>query len=117
MRISDWSSDVCSSDLYALVKYDYSQALEIVHREGAKGLRRIVEAFVCNRSALSKSAVIRTRAGIAAPALSTRYRMGRPVPDLPDFFPAYLQLTRARIDQEQHTAVKQLVRLAFFDHR
>jgi len=30
-----------STNIYALVKYDYSHALEIVHREGATGLRRI----------------------------------------------------------------------------
>src|SRR3546814_16896127 len=110
MRISDWSSDVCSSDLYALVKYDYSQALEIVHREGATGLRRIVEAFVGNRSAIQKSAVIRTRAGIAEPALSTRDRMGRPAPELTDFFRDYLQITRERNDQELTRDVKEIVR-------
>src|SRR3546814_10254156 len=117
MRISDWSSDVCSSDLYALVKYDYSQALEILHREGATGLRRIVEAFVDNRSAIQKSAVIRTRAGIAEPALSTRDRMGRPAPELTDFFRDYLQITRERNDQELTSDVKEIVRLALLDNR
>src|SRR3546814_11993314 len=117
MRISDWSSDVCSSDLYALVKYDYSQALEIVHREGATGLRRIVEAFVGNRSAIQKSAVIRTRAGIAEQALSTRDRMGRPAPELTDFFRDYLTITRARNAQERHSDGKKIDNLELLTKR
>ena len=103
--------------IYALVKYDYSQALEIVHREGATGLRRIVEAFVRNKSAIQKSALVRTRAGIAEPALSTRDRTGRPAPVLTEFFRDYLQVTRERSDQELTSDVKEVVRLALMDNR
>jgi hypothetical protein len=104
-------------NIYALVKYDYSQALEIVHREGATGLRRIVEAFVGNKSAIQKSALVRTRAGVADSALSTRDRMGRPAPMLTDFFRKYLQVTRDRSDEELTTTVKDVVRLALQDNR
>jgi hypothetical protein len=103
--------------IYALVKYDYSQALEIVHREGATGLRRIVEAFVGNKSAIQKSALIRARAGIAEPGLSTRDRMGRPAPELTDFFEKYLQVKRQRSDEELTNDVKDVVRLALSDNR
>src|SRR3546814_9771134 len=82
-----------------------------------RSLRRIVEACVGNMSAIQKSAVIRTRAGIAEPALSTRDRMGRPAPELTDFFRDYLQITRERNDQELTSDVKEIVRLALLDNR
>ncbi|ESZ12383.1 hypothetical protein NKH34_28420 [Mesorhizobium sp. M1148] len=103
--------------IYALVKYDYSQALEIVHKQGATGLRRIVEAFVSNKSAIQKSAMIRIRRGSAEPALSTRDRMGRPAPVLTDFFRDYLQVTRDRNDEELTSDVKEVVRNALSDHK
>lgn len=104
-------------NIYALVKYDYSQALEIVHKQGATGLRRIVEAFVSNKSAIQKSALVRTRKGIAEPGLSTRDRMGRPAPVLTDFFRDYLQVTRERNDEELTSDVKEVVRAALSDNR
>lgn len=104
-------------NIYALVKYDYSQALEIVYQEGATGLRRIVEAFVSNKSAIQKSAFVRTRAGIAEPSLSTRDRMGRPAPVLTDFFRDYLQVARERSDRELTSDVKEVVRAALADNR
>lgn len=104
-------------NIYALVKYDYSQALEIVHREGATGLRRIIEAFVDRKSAIQKSAFIRTRAGIAENSVSTRDRMGRPAPMLTDFFREYLQVTRDRGDDELTSDAKEVVRQALLDNR
>jgi len=104
-------------NLYALVKYDYSQALEIVHQEGATGLRRIVEAFVGNKAAIQKSALVRTRNGVAEPAISTRDRMGRPAPILTDFFLNYLQVTRDRNDHQLTSDVKEVVKLALQDNR
>ena len=104
-------------NIYALVKYDYSQALEIVHRQGTTGLRRIVEAFVANKSAIQKSAIIRTRHGVAEQPLSTRDRMGRPAPMLTDFFLQYLQVTRDRSDEELTRDVKDVIRSALRDNR
>ncbi len=72
--------------LYGLVKYDYRQALELVHREGVNGLRRIVEAFVSDKASIQKAAIIRTVGGVAEAGISTRDRMGRPSPELTDFF-------------------------------
>lgn len=103
--------------IYALVKYDYSQALELVRREGATGLRRIVEAFVSSKSAIQKAAIVRTRDGLAEPALSTRDRMGRPAPVLTDFFLNYLQVTRDRSDRDLTSEVKEVVRLALGDNK
>jgi hypothetical protein len=104
-------------NIYGLIKYDYSQALELVHREGANGLRRIVEAFASDKSSIQKAALIRTVNGIATPAISTRDRMGRPAPNLTDFFQSYLQVVRDRSDQELTTEVREVVRTALTDHR
>lgn len=104
-------------NIYGLVKYDYSQALELVHSEGTNGLRRIVEAFVSDKSAIQKAALIRTSGGLAEPAISTRDRMGRPAPALTDFFLGYLQVVRVRTDEELTREVREVVRLALTDHR
>src|SRR3546814_4078686 len=45
MRISDWSSDVCSSDLYAVIEYrfsDWSGAQNRARLYAAKGLGKYV---------------------------------------------------------------------------
>lgn len=104
-------------NLYALIKYDYSQALELIHREGASGLRRIVEAFVRNKSSIQKAALVRTVNGAAEQSISTRDRMGRPSPNLTDFFQNYLQVFRERTDQELTTEVREIIRTALMDHR
>src|SRR3546814_13651958 len=43
--------------------------------------------------------------------------MGRPAPELTDFFRDYLQITRERNDQELTSDVKEIVRLALLDNR
>src|SRR3546814_3779966 len=43
--------------------------------------------------------------------------MGRPAPELTDFFRDYLQITRERNDQELNSDVKEIVRLALLDNR
>ncbi|MBI5162434.1 MAG: hypothetical protein HY985_00875 [Magnetospirillum sp.] len=103
--------------LYALMKYDYGQALELVEQQGAAGLRRIVEAFIGDKSAIQKSALVRVVNGSAEASLSTRDRMGRPAPQLTDYFIRYLQVVRDRTDSELTTAVKDVVRTSLEDHR
>ena len=103
--------------LYALVKYDYSQALEVIHREGTTGLRRIVEAFIGDKAAIQKSAIVRTRNGIAEQQLSTRDRMGRPLPNLTEYFRSYLQVNRERSDQELTNDVREVIRTTLSDNR
>lgn len=103
--------------LYALMKYDYSQALELIEREGPATLRRIVQAFVNDKSAIQKSALIRVVDGVADSSVSTRDRMGRPTPQLTDYFINYLQVVRDRTDGELTLAVKEVIRTALQDHR
>lgn len=103
--------------IYALMKYDYGQALELIEREGSAGLRRIVEAFVGDKSAIQKSALMRVVNGLAEMSISTRDRMGRPTPELTDYFIRYLQVVRDRSDTELTNAVKEVMRTALEDHR
>ncbi|CAB4325007.1 nucleoid-associated protein [Brucella sp. 191011898] len=103
--------------IYALVKYDYAQALELVHKEGATGLRKIVEAFIGSKNAIQKSAIVRIRDGKAESAISTRDRMGRPAPIVTDFFRKYLQVKRERDDDELTGDVKDVVKTALHDNR
>lgn len=112
LRMAD--ENVC---LYALMKYDYGQALELVEREGTTGLRRIVEAFVGDKAAIQKSALVRVVNGVAEPAISTRDRMGRPTPQLTDYFIKYLQVVRDREDGELTNTVKEAVRTSLIDNR
>ncbi|SER60248.1 hypothetical protein SAMN05216548_12914 [Faunimonas pinastri] len=106
-----------STRIYALVKYDYSQALELVQREGATALRRIVEAFVSDKASIQKAALVRTVDGVAEPGISTRDRMGRPAPTLTSYFQDYLQVERERNDQDLTREVRDVVRTALQDNK
>src|SRR3546814_3120307 len=71
MRISDWSSDVCSSDLYGVSVTDLADALERSNLSaGSNYVRRPGESFLVRADARLRSvadieeAVIATRAGV-----------------------------------------------------
>lgn len=103
--------------IYALVKYDYNQALELVQKDGATGLRRIFEAFVSDKKAIQKSALVRTIDGAAEPGVSTRDRTGKPSPTLTDFFRSFLQVTRERSDHDLTKEAKEIVRQVLTDNK
>jgi hypothetical protein len=102
---------------YALVKYDYSRALEIVHGDGGQALRQIVEAFVSSRSAIQKSAIVKVQGNIVQEQVSTRDRMSKPSPLLTEFFKNYLQVERDRDDDQLTTDAKDAVRKALIDSK
>jgi hypothetical protein len=102
--------------IYALVKYDYSQALERVDREGLNGLRRIVEAFSADKGSIQKAAIIRTRGGVVEDSISTRDRMGKPAPELTDYFRMFLDVERTRDDRQLTKDVKSVIRTVLQDH-
>ncbi|WP_428031522.1 hypothetical protein [Ancylobacter sp.] len=81
--------------LYGMMKYDYRQAVELYEKQGRNALRQIVQAFVQEKGAIQKAAIVRTRNGVAEPALSARDRMGNS-PDLTDYFEAFLDVKRER---------------------
>ncbi|MDS9467318.1 nucleoid-associated protein [Paracoccus sp. MBLB3053] len=102
---------------FALIKYDYSQALELIHQAEGNGLRRIVEAFAGSKASIQKSAIVRVVDGNVDSQISTHDRMGKPQPILTDFFTAFLQVERERDDEELTRAAKEVVRSAIRDHQ
>jgi len=81
--------------LYGMIKYDYREAVELYQNEGKNALRQIVQAFVQEKGAIQKSAIVRTRYGEPEAAVSARDRMGN-APDLTDYFERFLGVKRDR---------------------
>lgn len=98
--------------LYGMMKYDYRQAVELYEKQGRNALRQIVQAFVQEKGAIQKAAIVRARNGIAEPALSARDRMGNP-PDLTDYFEGFLEVKRernnAQLSQDLRVALRSVV--------
>lgn len=91
--------------IYSLIKYDYQEVIEQATGEEGNLLRLIVQAFVADKRAVQKSALIRTHSGIAEEAVSARDRM-KQAPEIADYFAAFLHVIRARNDaQLNRTAV------------
>jgi hypothetical protein len=114
--VFELSVDDERTSIYALIKYDYSPVLEVVQGDGPQKLRQILEAFANRKSAIQKSAVVRTRDGSVEAQISTRDRMGRPAPLLTDFFQNYLQVKRDRDDEQLTRDAKDVVRKSLQDN-
>lgn len=85
--------------IYSLIKYDYSEAIEQSSVEDGGLLRRIVHAFVADKKAIQKSALIRVRNGEAEVLVSARDRMKK-APEIVDYFANFLDVTRSMSDVE-----------------
>src|SRR3546814_18417998 len=84
MRISDWSSDVCSSDLYGISYSELGEALERANLAvGANYYNRAGEAYLVRVDARVRSvdeirnAVVATRGGVPVTARSEERRVGK----------------------------------------
>jgi len=94
--------------LYSLVKYDYNEVIE--QSDDDQGLlRRIVHAFIEDRKAVQKSALIRVVDNVTEDVISARDRVKRP-PDIGDYFAAFLDVTRNRNDEELNQRAVEVVR-------
>jgi hypothetical protein len=100
--------------VYAMAKYDYSQAIERFDNEGKSGLRQIVQAFIADRKAIQKSCFIRVIGGKAQLAVSARDRT-KQAPDLTEYFANFLDVSRSRSDNELTKAVNEAVLKALKD--
>jgi hypothetical protein len=89
----------CAARVYALIKYDYREAVELSQAEGRSVLRAIVQAFVKDRKAVQKICLIRVVGGVAERLISAADRMQQ-APDLTDYFAKYLGVARNRSDAE-----------------
>jgi len=98
--------------LYSLIKYDYRQVVELYDRDGQNALRQIVQAFVKEKRAVQKSALVRVVNGVAQGAVSARDRMSE-APDLTDYFRAFLRVARERTDHELCQGVTSVLRQTF----
>lgn len=85
--------------LYSLIKYDYQEAIEQQEADGANLLRLIVQAFVADRRAIQKAALVRVVRGTAEVAVAARDRM-KSAPEIGDYFARYLDVGRTRNDQQ-----------------
>ena len=79
---------------YALIKYDYREAIELTEADGKSVLRAVVQAFVRERKSIQKICLVRVVSGKVEVCVSARDRM-KEAPDLTDYFERYLEVTRA----------------------
>lgn len=88
-----------NTKLYAMLKYDYSEVLTPSRSVGNEQLRRIVQAFVKDKRALQKSALVRVVDGVAETLIAVKDRAAKS-PDITDFFSKFLGVVRTRDDVE-----------------
>lgn len=100
--------------VYALIKYDYREVVELSQAEGRNVLRAIVQAFVKERKAVQKICVVRLVDGTAERMVSAADRM-HAAPDLTDYFAKYLGVTRTRSDAELSDRLHEAMRQALQD--
>jgi hypothetical protein len=97
--IFDLRTDDPDVRIYSLIKYDYQEVIEQQEQDGANLLRLIVQAFVADKRAIQKAALVRVVNGVAASEVAARDRM-RQAPEIGDYFARYLHVVRTRDDRQ-----------------
>jgi hypothetical protein len=95
--------------IYSLIKYDYREAIEQAESERGSLLRRIVHAFVADKKAMQKSALVRIVGGVANSEISARDRV-KVSPDIGDYFAKFLDVRRSRSNKELTTKAADVLR-------
>lgn len=85
--------------VYALMKYDYQQAIELYDQDGRAALRQILQAFVRDKRAVQKACIVRVRDGEAEKMVAAFDRTGT-APDLTQYFQKFLEVRRERDTKE-----------------
>lgn len=99
--------------VYSLIKYDYREAIEQADNDdGATRLRRIVHAFVDDKKAIQKAALIRVVGGHAEQLLATRDRT-RAAPAIADYFATFLDVHRTSSDEDLNRLMVAALRETF----
>lgn len=110
--IFELATDDPRTRIYSLIKYDYEEAIEQTEgQDGSSLLRRIVHAFIADKKAIQKSAMIRIVDGIADANVSAHDRIKKGA-GIGDYFAAFLDVDRSRTDHELNETVVELVRQA-----
>lgn len=94
--------------IFSLIKYDYRDVIEQTEEEGEPRLRRIVHAFIDDKKAIQKSALVRISNGEAEILISAHDRV-RQAPEIAEYFASYLDVTRSRNDDELNRAVVEVI--------
>jgi hypothetical protein len=97
--------------LYSLVKYDYSEAIEQSEKDGASLLRKIVTAFIADKKAIQKAAIVRVTNGVADLSVATKDR-ARAAPAISDYFALFLNVARTLSDSELTEKTIHAIKLA-----
>ncbi|MDM9645509.1 nucleoid-associated protein [Rhizobium sp. S163] len=103
------SSNEPSARYFSLIKYDYQQAIEQSRGEAGNLLRLIVQAFVAQKKAVQKSALVRVLNGTADALMTAADRISRG-PDIADYFAQFLHVKRTRSDAELNQRVRDVIR-------
>ncbi|WP_209691882.1 nucleoid-associated protein [Agrobacterium tumefaciens] len=98
------SSDT-NDRLYSLIKYDYQQVIEQSSGQSGDLLRLILQAFVAQKKAVQKSAIIRVSGGAAVACISATDRI-MPGLDIAEYFSQFLHVKRNRSDEELTKTVR-----------
>lgn len=114
--VLELQSGIPMTALYALIKYDYREAVEVAESEGRTQLRAIVQAFVKEKRAVQKFCLVRIVNGEADSIVCASDRMAE-APDLTDYFERYLGVYRARSNAELSQKLNEALRGAFEDIR
>lgn len=112
--VLELKSDTADSVLYALIKYDYREAVELAQEQGTSILREVVQAFVKEKRAVQKFCLVRIRNGEAELQVSASDRM-KEAPDLTDYFERYLGVSRSRSNEELSRKLNEALRGALED--
>ena len=112
--VFELGNDEPNLTVYGLVKYDYSEAIEQTETNGESLLRKIVTAFIADRKAIQKAAIIRVRSGTAEATIVTRDR-AKPQPEIGDYFARFLDVSRTLSNTELTERAKSTVREALDD--
>lgn len=102
--------------LYSLIKYDYREAIEQSQENGNNLLRRIVHAFIADKKAIQKSAIVRVKNGIAELAVSTRDRM-KQAPAIGAYFETFLNVKRSLSDAELNEKAVEVLRITLTSNK
>lgn len=100
--------------IYSLIKYDYQQVIEQQEVNGSNLLRLIIHAFVADKRAIQKSALIRVVNGSVETAIAAKDRM-KQAPEIGDYFAKYLDVTRTRDDEQLNRKLIEAVSKALKD--
>ncbi|MFD0725640.1 hypothetical protein ACFQ0E_08510 [Lysobacter brunescens] len=92
-----------ATKIYVFLKYDYSEVVTLRGRTAGEQLRRVMHAFVKDKKALQKSALIRVVNGCVETDFSATDR-GAVSPGITDFFTRFLGAVRQRDDVELNAA-------------